>query len=385
MVETIKTIQKRLEKGVYRNEDHVRWCLVTMILDKLGWEIWNPDEFYTELRVEKLASPLDGKTYQGRVDIALRKKVSKDYKPHVFIETKSIDTLKTNIQNHRLQLEAYSLKYNVPLSVLTDGRYWEFYLNSLSSDKGDYTGRMICSLNLSEDRIDRIVRVFTDLLSSPKTEAAVKKVGRDMRREFIVFQYIREMKPKAVANNTDEKLLAHEVLMMIHSKYGKTAVRNNEFSEYWIRYIDNEPRLLPEKHTEKRKVAEPKTNLSPLPLELHMTYKGMRGSCVCDPRKKIFTLKKGSEVSLTYRKSFSGGILERREGLIASKELVLDESKTKYILMKDLDFKSASAASSLIIGASSDGFHCWLDKDGNPLDSHREELGLKKHTRKSKV
>lgn len=385
MVETIKTIQKRLEKGVYRNEDHVRWCLVTMILEKLGWDVWNPEEFYTELRVEKLASTLDGKTFQGRVDIALRKKVSKDYKPHIFIETKSVDALKSNIQIHRSQLEVYSLKYNVPLSVLTDGRYWEFYLNSLSSNKGKYSGRMICSLNLSEDRVERIVQVLTYLLSPQNTEAALKKVGKNMHREFVVFQYIKEMKPQALENIVDEKLLAHEVLLLIHNKYGKIAIRNKEFSEYWIRYIENEPKLTSEKHSVKKKEIEKKTSEDKSLFELHLIYKGHYGSCVYDPLKRVFTLKKGSEVSLSYRDSFSGGILKRREDLIISKELVLNESKTKYILMKDLDFKSASAASSFIIGASSDGFNFWLDKDGNPLDSHRDELGLKKHKRKSKA
>ncbi len=387
MVETIKIIRKLLEKGAYRNEQHVRGCLVTRVLDKLGWDVWNPDVFYTELKVEKLTSPHDGKVYEGRVDLALRKRVNKDYKPQIFIETKAIGKLKPNIDNHRRQLEAYSLKYNVPLSVLTDGRYWEFYLNSLTPDNGDYTGRMIISLDLVEDKEDRLVCILKGLLDSSKTKAALRIFGKNLHNEFTVLKYIREMKPEAQRICIDDSLLAHDVLSLIRQKYGNKAVSDTEFPHYWKLFNENEVGSTTKPKRKSRSDNSMPTPDPPIPevIDLHLTIKGLSASCIYNTQEKVFRLLKKSDIALEHSKSFSGGILDRRNALIDSKVLLLDKSKNKYILQKDQEFKSASAASSFVIGASSDGFFVWLDDAGNPLDSHRDELGLKKQVRKRKA
>ena len=386
MVETIKIIRKLLGKDAYRNEQHVRGCLVTRVLDKFGWDVWNPDVFYTELKVEKLTSPHDGKVYEGRVDIALRKRVNRDYKPQIFIETKAVGKLKPNIENHRRQLEAYSLKYNVPLSVLTDGRYWEFYLNSLTPDNGYYTGRMISSLDLGSDKEDRIVDIFQGLLDSSKTEAALRAFGKKLHKEHVVLNYIREMKPKAQKICFDDSLLAHEVLSLIRQEHGNKAVSDKEFPHYWKLFNDNE---VGSTTKPKRKNKSDTTKPNPDPpvpevIDLHLSIKGLNASCIYITQEKVFILLKKSDIALEHSKSFSGGILDRRNALIDSQVLLLDKSKTKYILQKDQEFKSASAASSFVTGSSSDGFIDWLDKDNMPFDSYRQSLHLKKVLRKRK-
>lgn len=386
MVVTIKIIRKLLEKDSYRNEQHVRGCLVTRVLDKLGWDVWNPDAFYTELKVEKLTSPHDGKVYKGRVDIALRKRVNKEYKSQIFIETKAVGKLKPNIDNHRRQLEAYSLKYNVPMSVLTDGRYWEFYLNSLTPDNGDYTGRMISSLDLVEDKLDRLVDILKGLLDSTRTKAALQVFGKNLHKEFTVLKYIREMKPQAQKTCNDDSLLAHEVLSLIRQKNGNKSVSDKEFPHYWKLFNDNE---VGSTKKPKRKNKSKDTKLNPDPpvpevINLHLSIKGLNASCIYKPKDKVFMLVKKSDIALEHSNSFSGGILDRRNALIDSKVLLLDKSKTKYILQKDQEFKSASAASSFVTGSSSDGFIDWLDNDNLPFDSYRERLNLKKITRKRK-
>ena len=53
MIDTIKDIKLKLASNSYRNEEHVRLNLITRILYKLGWDIWNPFEVDTEFVVSK--------------------------------------------------------------------------------------------------------------------------------------------------------------------------------------------------------------------------------------------------------------------------------------------------------------------------------------------
>ena len=48
MQATLENIKQDLTKNVYKNEEHIRLSLVCRILDKLGWDVWNPEEVYPE-------------------------------------------------------------------------------------------------------------------------------------------------------------------------------------------------------------------------------------------------------------------------------------------------------------------------------------------------
>ena len=48
MQATLEDIKQGLTRNVYKNEEHVRLSLVCCILDKLGWDVWNPEEVYPE-------------------------------------------------------------------------------------------------------------------------------------------------------------------------------------------------------------------------------------------------------------------------------------------------------------------------------------------------
>lgn len=65
-----------------------------------------------------------------------------------------VGELAKKIQKSREQLEQYSLKISPPLSVLTDGVRWEFFLNCLNTKKGKYAERLINSFDLSDKDID---------------------------------------------------------------------------------------------------------------------------------------------------------------------------------------------------------------------------------------
>jgi len=387
MVETIKIIRKLLEKGVYRNEQHVRGCLVTRVLDKLGWDVWNPDDFFTELKVVKLTSPHDKKIYKGKVDIALRKRVAKDkYDQHVFIETKAVGKL-LNVNNEvRRQLEAYSLKYMVPLSVLTDGRIWEFYLNSIvpKDTDGEYIGRLICSVDLLSDDPQDIVDIFTNLLSVNATEANVKARGKKIRKDYMIMEYIKAATPQVVGT-VNETMFAHEVLKTIKKQSDLIIFSKSDFERIWQKYLVNHLPTLINKKDDGQKTRNKTTikmgSTSTDEIDLYMDYNGLIAHSVYNFKTQIYTLLAHSDVALNVKPGFAIRHQKTRDDLIKSGDLVLNTKKNKYVLKKAIEFASPSAASCFVIGASSDGFIVWKDKKGTPLDSYRPKIGKTKTKR----
>ena len=52
MRETIEDIRAKLLNETYRTKEQLRLSLVARILDKLGWDIWNPNDVYAHYCVE---------------------------------------------------------------------------------------------------------------------------------------------------------------------------------------------------------------------------------------------------------------------------------------------------------------------------------------------
>lgn len=70
MNEVIESIRKLLNEGAFSDEQHIRYSLVGRICYELGWEIWNPAEFYTEYPDKKYSPHEVSTELRGRVDIA---------------------------------------------------------------------------------------------------------------------------------------------------------------------------------------------------------------------------------------------------------------------------------------------------------------------------
>lgn len=257
MKEIIKDICKKLEMKAYHMEEHVRIGIVARICQSLGWNIWDPAEFYTELPVPKLRAPKHGVQDQGNVDVALIKLVKYKREKHVFFEVKSVNNMYKDIRNSRGQLEEYSLKFNVPLSILTDGRKWEFYLNSLPCKSGYYQDRIINSVDLIEDDIEEVILLFNGLLSSKITSASLIILGKRMHKEYVIIKYIKEVK------NDLENLYPNDVLMqireavrLINQKHGKGKIKLEEVTEFWnskiaLGGLGKKPHIPPHPHKPK--------------------------------------------------------------------------------------------------------------------------------------
>jgi len=206
MKETVRSILKLLEQRRFRNEQHVRFSLVARICEKLNWDIWNPYVFDTEDQTDKFTQDVDGKSTRGKIDIALYKTTKNDRTAHIFIEVKMVGELVKNIQKSRDQLEQYSLKISPPLSVLTDGVRWEFFLNCLNTKKGKYAERLINSFDLSEDNLDAKCAIINCLMNSSVTKTALEALGRKMRKEFKIIQNITDVKQQAIREHPDDSI-----------------------------------------------------------------------------------------------------------------------------------------------------------------------------------
>lgn len=230
--DVISDIRRMLKSGLYENEQHIRISLVAYICYSLNWNIWNPSEFYTEFSVVKTQVVTDGNDGKGKVDIALVKYPKKKKEAlYALIETKDIGQI---TQQSRSQLQSYSLALNHPLSVLTDGIQWEFYLNSLPSPSGQYQDRMINNINLQTDDIGDLVTLFSTLLHNSVTPASATMLGKRMRKEFFIINCINNVKLQAISNHpNDIPKQLHAAFKDINTIYGKGNVSFEEVSLYW--------------------------------------------------------------------------------------------------------------------------------------------------------
>lgn len=71
----IKDIRSKLKSNAYHKEEHVRLGIIAPMCQALGWDIWNPEEFYTEYTIKLKAKK------EGSVDVVLFQSLLKDKTP----------------------------------------------------------------------------------------------------------------------------------------------------------------------------------------------------------------------------------------------------------------------------------------------------------------
>ncbi len=94
MENLLNDIRSLFDRGVFKNEEHIRVCVVCRILQELGWNMWNPEEVTLEFAV----APDEDQT---KVDVALR---STPVQPDAFIEVKALGQLRGKLSDIERQL-----------------------------------------------------------------------------------------------------------------------------------------------------------------------------------------------------------------------------------------------------------------------------------------
>lgn len=149
---TLEEIRQRIEARAYKNEEHVRLCIVCRLLSELGWDIWNPQEVNTEF----VCNPHEDNT---KVDVALS---APNGKPDVFIEIKAIGQMRVRLPDIERQLRDYNRNNNATFSIITDGQEWRFYY---SLTQGTFADKLFKVLHLQRDQLDELESSFAALLS----------------------------------------------------------------------------------------------------------------------------------------------------------------------------------------------------------------------------
>ena len=152
MKSVIEDIRLKIQNNYYVNEEHIRFNLVIRLLEKLGWDIWNPKEVYAEL----LVAPDEDKT---KVDLAL---FTSTYSPSVFIEIKYLGKLFEKLSIIERQLRNYNRDNTATFSVITDGRIWRLYY---SQTGGEFSQKCFKQIDLVADDIEDIELHFIGFLS----------------------------------------------------------------------------------------------------------------------------------------------------------------------------------------------------------------------------
>jgi len=164
MKTVLEDIKGKIARGVYRNEEHVRVCIVLRILQALGWDIWNPHEVNSEF-------PVLPNEDQTRIDVAL---FLTPHEPSVFIEVKALGKLEGVLTQVERQLRGYNRDNTAWFSIITDGQIWRFYH---SQSGGEFAGKCFKILHLTEHNLDDLEQGFMGFLSRLAVETG--NAGRD--------------------------------------------------------------------------------------------------------------------------------------------------------------------------------------------------------------
>lgn len=205
LASTLKSVISRLRSDDLENEEEVKLAVISPILLALDW---NPAQSGS-IKPEYPAG-------RGRVDYALLC----HGRPQVFIEAKRRGALDVRAEG---QLFGYASNQGIPLLVLTDGHYWDFYL---SMADGLPEERRFYRLDLlHEDRMSEYVEFLESHLARHRVASGE---ARRSAETWLERNREREQARKAIpsawnslSNEPDEllrELLAEKVLHVSGAK-----------------------------------------------------------------------------------------------------------------------------------------------------------------------
>ena len=189
LVNFINELKKNIVPGL-SSEAETKLAVILPILQNLSWNVFNVEEIKPEYSVGS-----------GRVDFALIIKGQ----CKVFIEAKPIGE---DLSNHQEQLLKYSFQEGVPLSVLTNGITWWFYL---STSEVPWERRRFFTIDILEQECQQVIEKFSDFLSKENISSgdAIKNANLVLKNKQKI-KIIEETIPKAwtkIIDEPDERLI----------------------------------------------------------------------------------------------------------------------------------------------------------------------------------
>lgn len=185
----LEDIKEKLINRSYKNEEHIRFSLVSRILKSLEWDIWNSEEVNTEF------SP---RGERGKIDIAL---FMNQFVPPIYIEIKAADKLSNanELNKAESQLRDYNVDLTALFTILTDGNQWRFYY---SQEGGTFSQKCFKVVELLRDDIEDVEYAFISFLrKSEISNGSAKKEAY----EYLQMSRKQQIMEESMANAKREQ------------------------------------------------------------------------------------------------------------------------------------------------------------------------------------
>ncbi len=178
--EAVEAAKDSLARGKVVSEQALVFAVIVPLLKALGWDSQNIEEMWPEYSAGS-----------GRVDWALCDKGE----PRLFLEVKAPDQ---NLSSHEEQLLQYSFAQGVPLSVLTNGTEWWFYL---PLEEGAWDTRKFATLDVADQDTDRVCKLFSQFLQKEAVcSGTARKTAKDLYDKGKEEERIRRELPGIIRN-----------------------------------------------------------------------------------------------------------------------------------------------------------------------------------------
>jgi hypothetical protein len=353
----LENIIERLKKGDYKNEEHVRLSLVLRILFELGWDIWNPQEVNSEFFVVPNED-------RSRVDLALF--LQPYWKPTIFIEIKAVGKLLQYLLNIEIDVRNYNRNNTAPMSIITDGQYWRFYLSSAG---GEFSSKCFEKIDLLDENksLDDLQLVFDSFLSK---EALVNgqaiEDAKIYHRRTEKERFVIEALPAARKDAEDDPTTSLvDCLIKRCLEYGfeiskdeaAAFIRNNRSISVATRTSN-----LSDRKAANSSITVPKniplTKGNNINLKHLESKRGAKATGYELPNRRFIVLK--DSVATKDTMEFLGDSNSKiRTDLIDSG--IFNKTSNGYVLNQDYEFNTSSQAACVFLGCSASGPREWKD------------------------
>lgn len=353
MKQIIEDIRILLKDGAFKDEQHVRFSLVGRVCQALGWNIWNPSEFYTEYRVDKIPTQILPKESNGRVDVALFLTGNNSKAAEVFMEIKAPGKLLSSLKDCEDQLHAYTGYHRIAIGILTDGIIWRFYVPAVG---GYFKDTLFAQLNLASDDIDSLVCFFNAVLRKDNFRKHAQNTAEQMYDELGRIALVQRVKEIAIIRAKEMGMDKYEAAQRLLRQNEGIEMTIDEIISLWDKTIPG--------------------GITPPPddkVDVFLSSRGVKASGVYFKESHKLVLRKGSEVTKDYSPLMNKSYAKFRKNMEKEGKMILSQSGDRYIVQEDLHFNRPSGASGFVLGRSSNGYLDWLDEKGCKLDTYRKD------------
>lgn len=372
MKEAIQKIRKLLKANAYIDEQHVRFSLVGLICQRLGWDVWNPKEFHTEYRVEKLHTQDFPDGADGKVDVALLLANRSTNVAQVFMEIKAPGKLMSDLKKCEDQLTVYSGFHRIAIGILTDGIIWRFYTPPMG---GYFYDTLFAELDIANDNIDELVTFFNEILHRGNFRKKAQRRAEQMFKEIERIELVQKVKNEASTTAKKYKLTKFFLAKRLLKEEHKVDMDEEEIERLWNKKVPFKVDRDSTRTTYAKPTSTPSTNVATSSNPwINVSYKRrtLRATGRYNIETKEFVLYKGSEIKRDHSKNLGKGYTKRKMEMIQNGILKLDSTKSKYILQENSNFNTPSPPAAIVAGRAANGHTSWIDEKGREIDVYRK-------------